>query len=780
MAFDFSKLNFFKKLDARARVFVLFGGLVGVGILIYALVAFLSAGSGTTGPSRVASAPRGVQSVPGGQLTPEYYRALQEANQRAAQQAQISGGSAIPTFVNTGQQVAQGNCTVLCDDEAVNTADTIDDWVRKGKLSPDVANELKDLADRNVSVAEYAAQLDALVKAGKLTPEQARKLLEQYKQQHANAALRQSAKTMDELIKSGRLPIGAANELLEAQKNKVSPADYAAMLQRMVREGKIDAATAKRLLNEYIQQRAKEIIARSITSLRQMADQGQITNDVLNQLIPLEEQMVPVNQYQAKLDQLVNDGKLTPKSAEAIIEEFKQQKRDIGEVKSSVLDMLKEAEDAAYKELTDLLAEGKITKETASTLAGLIQKDVTFKEFAGVIKDMVADGRLTPEISKLKLADYKRVKGLRELAKQLDLLQGNDASAADYEAALRAAVESGVITPEEAAKLLSEYQAAKAQFAAATAAPVAQPADGNSELARLRQRLQESSAATQAEQESQPVTADQFSEAELASEAQLAEARQERIQNMVAAMSGQAQQLIGAWAPVNMQHTVVTPPETKEETAGDGTAATGTGDGTDTAANGTAAGEEKPALIKAGSVLFAVLDTGVNSDYKDSPVMATIVTGEYKGAKMLGKLVTTEGVSGQMDRVILNFTLMNTDDWGKSKSVTAYAIDPDTARTVLASSVNYHYLQRFGALMATSFLQGYGQAFLSSGGTSVASAFGTSQQNPELNPSAKLAVALGQMAQAVGEATKGYTERPPTVKVNAGVGLGILFMSDVT
>lgn len=779
MAFDFSKLNFFKKLDARARVFVLFGGLVGVGILIYALVAFLSAGSGTTGPSRVASAPRGVQSVPGGQLTPEYYRALQEANQRAAQQAQISGGSAIPTFVNTGQQVNQGNCTVLCDEEAVNTADTIDDWVRKGKLSPDVANDLKDLADRNVSVSEYAAQLDALVKAGKLTPEQARKLLEQYKKQHANAALRQSAKSMDELIKSGRLPIGVANELLEAQKNNVSPADYADMLQRMVREGKIDAATAKRLLNEYIQQRAKEIIARSITSLRQMAEQGQITNDVLNQLIPLEEQMVPVSQYQAKLDQLVNDGKLTPKSAEAIIDEFKQQKRDIGEVKSSVLDMLKEAEDAAYKELTDLLAEGKINKETASTLAGLIQKDVTFKEFSGVIKEMVADGRLTPEISKLKLADYKRVKGLRELAKQLDLLQGNDASAADYEAALRASVESGVITPEEAAKLLSEYQAARAQFAAATAAPVVQTSDGNSELARLRQRLQESSAATQAEQESQPVTADQFSEAELASEAQLAEARQERIQNMVAAMSGQAQQLIGAWAPVNMQHTVVTPPETKEET-GDGTAATGTGDGTGTEANGAAAGDDKPALIKAGSVLFAVLDTGVNSDYKDSPVMATIVTGEYKGAKLLGKLVTTEGVSGQMDRVILNFTLMNTDDWPKSRPVTAYAIDPDTARTVLASSVNYHYLQRFGALMATSFLQGYGEAFSSSGGTSVASAFGTSQTNPELNPSAKLAVALGQMAQAVGEATKGYTERPPTVKVNAGVGLGILFMSDVS
>jgi intracellular multiplication protein IcmE len=40
-------------------------------------------------------------------------------------------------------------------------------------------------------------------------------------------------------------------------------------------------------------------------------------------------------------------------------------------------------------------------------------------------------------------------------------------------------------------------------------------------------------------------------------------------------------------------------------------------------------------LIKAGTIIFGVLDTAVNSDYPDTPVLVTIVDGPYKGAKLL-------------------------------------------------------------------------------------------------------------------------------------------------
>ena len=39
--------------------------------------------------------------------------------------------------------------------------------------------------------------------------------------------------------------------------------------------------------------------------------------------------------------------------------------------------------------------------------------------------------------------------------------------------------------------------------------------------------------------------------------------------------------------------------------------------------------------VLAGSVVFAVLDTGINSD-DSSPIMATIIEGQLKGSKLLG------------------------------------------------------------------------------------------------------------------------------------------------
>ncbi len=82
--------------------------------------------------------------------------------------------------------------------------------------------------------------------------------------------------------------------------------------------------------------------------------------------------------------------------------------------------------------------------------------------------------------------------------------------------------------------------------------------------------------------------------------------------------------------------------------------------------------------------------------------MATIVqNGDFKGAKLLGKLQLAQG----KDRVSLTFTLMDKEGWPTTKSINAFAIDPDTARTVMATDVNYHYLMRYGGIMATAFLQ---------------------------------------------------------------------------
>lgn len=768
MALDLSKLNFFSRLDARARVLVLFGAVIGLIFLVYFGTRYFAGGSSTTGPSRVANAPQGLQSTPGSkQLTPEYYRALAQANAQSAQQAQISGGSAINTMINVGGQ--GGQSCIVCSDQSANVRTFLDDWVRQGKVSPEVASALEQLADKNVPVSEYAAELDRLVKEGKLTPEQARMLLEQYKKQHANAMLNDSAKTMDALIKSGQLPIDVANQLLDAQKKGMSPAEYAAELQKLVKEGKISPEVAQQLLAQYTAQRAKEITQRSIGILQQMARDGEMTTDVLKTMVKLEEEMVPLDSVAAQLQTLVTTGKLTPAVAAKILDEYKQQKAEIGTT-NTIDQLVRQAEAAAFQEISELLATGKISPDVAAKLTDMIQKNVSLDEYKAAVNQMVQQKQLTPEIAQLKIGDYTRVKTLRDEAARLANLQANNVTPEQYADELKRAVAAGLLTPDQAARLMQEYQAITARPAAVTAIATGAGAD---QFAALQQRVQQGAA------NNLPpgVSPEEFAAAQAQAAQETAQDRQARLEALLSAMSGQAQQLVAAWQPPTMSGKV----GVAGEGAGkDGLGLNGKGGtGSSTTSTTTTTTTAGPTLVKAGTIIFAVLDTAVNSDYPDSPVMATVVAGDLKGAKLLGRLTTTKSVSGQLDRVTLNFTLMNLDAWPKAKNITAYAIDPDTARTVLASSVNYHYMMRFGAIMATSFLQGYASA-ITNEGTSTTGIFGTSTTHPNLSPANKIAVALGQMGQTLGTATQNYINIPPTVRVDSGVGLGILFMSDVT
>lgn len=770
MALDLAKLNIFKRLGPRARIFVLVGVVIGFLFLVYLGTKMLSGGGSTTiGPSRVANVPSGLQSVPGGQLTPEYSRQLQESNIQTAQQAQATGGSYIPTMIRNNDQNAGSTC-VVCTEDSANVSTLLDAWARQGKVSPDLADTLQKLASKNVAVDEYATELDKLVKAGKLSPEQARQLLDQYKKQHANAQLQESAKTMDDFIKSNQMSLSVANDLLTTQKSKPSPADYAAKLQQMVRDGKISPDVAQRLLAQYTQQYTNDVIGQSIATLNGMANAGQISPDILKDLISLENQMVPLNTVSDTLKKYVAAGKLIPAISDKILEEYKQQKAAIGST-GSVGTLLQQAEAAAYQEISDLLKARKISPDVADQLRNMIQQNVSLDVFKGTVGELVKQNKLTPDIAKLKIQDYTIVKNLRDMMGRLSDLQANNASPSQYADELKRAVQTGALTPDQAAQLMQEYQTMLA-----SKAPIATPIatiQGSADFAELQRRAQQGAATSPAK-----VTASQFTAVQTKTEQANDQERQARLQALSSAMAGQAGQLISAWQPPGMAHVegswskqARTP---ASEKASDGKSSNGeSGSSTGSSSSGAP-------LVKAGSILFAVLDTAVNSDYPDSPVMATIVLGPYKGAKLLGKLSTTKGVSGQMDRVSLNFTMMNTDEWIKSKSVTAYAIDPDTARTVLASQVNYHYLQRFGAMFATSFLQGYATAITTSSSSSTTGIFGTSTTHPALSPSQKMAVALGQVGQSLGQATQNYINRPPTVKVDSGVSLGILFMADVT
>jgi intracellular multiplication protein IcmE len=241
-------------------------------------------------------------------------------------------------------------------------------------------------------------------------------------------------------------------------------------------------------------------------------------------------------------------------------------------------------------------------------------------------------------------------------------------------------------------------------------------------------------------------------------------------QQMQGAMTAQANQLFAAWASPTQAYVEGMPD--KDDTKAGG------GDGQATGAKGsgsTASGAigSKHVLVKGGAIIFAVLDTAVNTD-EPGPVMATIVEGNLKGTRLLGK------VDRQQKKAMLSFTMMTGDLFPSKVSINAIAIDPDTARTALSSDTDSHYFLRYGTLFASALMQGYATALTTSGSTTVLSPLGgATTVTPVLNPKQKLMVALGTVGTRYQSVLADNFNTPPTVRINAGIGLGILFLDDV-
>ena len=183
----------------------------------------------------------------------------------------------------------------------------------------------------------------------------------------------------------------------------------------------------------------------------------------------------------------------------------------------------------------------------------------------------------------------------------------------------------------------------------------------------------------------------------------------------------------------------------------------------------------KRELIKAGSVLFGVIETAINTD-EPSPVMATVVSGKYKGGKLLGSI----SHSSRQEKLVLNFTVLSLPKHSSSIKIKAVAIDPDTARTALASDVDHHYLLRYGTLFASAFMEGYGDAISDQGNTTITAPTGTiTSVKSNLSGKEEFYSALGEVGKKWARQTEKIFDRPYTVTVNQGEGVGVLFLEDI-
>jgi intracellular multiplication protein IcmE len=112
-------------------------------------------------------------------------------------------------------------------------------------------------------------------------------------------------------------------------------------------------------------------------------------------------------------------------------------------------------------------------------------------------------------------------------------------------------------------------------------------------------------------------------------------------------------------------------------------------------------------------------------------------------------------------------------------SINAVAINPDTASTALASKVDHHYLVRWGSLFAANFISGYAKAVSQSGSTVMNNTGTTTTSKGNYSPTDKMLMGFGKIGDKMSQVAGKWVDKPPTVSIDAGVGLGILFLDDV-
>lgn len=189
---------------------------------------------------------------------------------------------------------------------------------------------------------------------------------------------------------------------------------------------------------------------------------------------------------------------------------------------------------------------------------------------------------------------------------------------------------------------------------------------------------------------------------------------------------------------------------------------------------GSSTGQGGQILIPAGSIVYARLITGARSDVS-SPVLAELEAGPLKGARMIGSFEQKDAV----DVLVLQFSTITLKD-GRSYKTSAFAVDPATARSGLASDVDRHY-GRYALALAGSFVAGFADLAANSGKTVVVSPLGGSTSTyGTASTKTAIAAGIGEVGKTIaGDIKADARSLKPTVTIDPGLELGMIFVEPV-
>lgn len=168
-------------------------------------------------------------------------------------------------------------------------------------------------------------------------------------------------------------------------------------------------------------------------------------------------------------------------------------------------------------------------------------------------------------------------------------------------------------------------------------------------------------------------------------------------------------------------------------------------------------------FVRAGTVVPARMMTPLNSD-NPGPVLAEITSGPLKGARLMGRMAV------QREAILVTFNTITRPGWPDTYTVSAVGMTDD-GYTGMATDVNKHYLQRYTALLAGSFLRGYGDGLSQQGSTTIITDGGAVvNTQDDLNTRQIRNKGYGEVASAIGQEVSSNARRDVTIEVKGPKG----------
>lgn len=247
--------------------------------------------------------------------------------------------------------------------------------------------------------------------------------------------------------------------------------------------------------------------------------------------------------------------------------------------------------------------------------------------------------------------------------------------------------------------------------------------------------------------------------------------------NLAAAMAGQMQKIL-ARPEKELSFMQVTSLQSLEAEKGS-TTATSVPAGMKVSADGKLVPMEPlEIVIPAGSIVYAQLLNEANSDVQ-GPIVALIAQGPFSGSRALGTFTKKE------ELLVLQFRTLISKE-GYSVPIDAFAMDPDTTLTGMATDVDHRYFKRIILPAAAEFITGMGEAIAEKGTTTITvnpSTGGSTStsDNSEIDTEQEVSKGIEKAFDKVGDILDNEGQKTEIlVVVKAGTPLGILFMEPVT